>query len=178
MSPTDETPSKTRRKAEMHARQALGVDLVELAPTRFDALAGEFALSEELCDAIRLARTIRAREGRRRQLQYIGRLMRSVDAQPIAARLAAWAQGHATEVARQHGAERWRDALIDDPGALDALCSASPTLDRPRFRALIARAREEARKDLPRRAARELYRELTAIESPPPPPMPKRIHHD
>lgn len=80
----DEKPSKTQRKRDMHELQALGERLVELDDHEIDRLP----LDERLADAVRDARTIRSREGRRRQLQFIGRLMREVDADALRAALA------------------------------------------------------------------------------------------
>ena len=83
---SDETvPSKSQRKKEVHALQDLGVELVALSDERLAALE----LPERLRDAVLEARHITAREARRRQLQYIGKLMRQVDAEPIRAALAA-----------------------------------------------------------------------------------------
>lgn len=83
---TDVLLSKTRRKRAMHELQDLGIALVELDATRLATLG----LPENLIDAIALARTLRKHEARRRQLQYIGRLMRDVDPAPIRAALAEW----------------------------------------------------------------------------------------
>jgi ribosome-associated protein len=80
----DEKPSKTRRKRDMHELQALGESLVELDDHEIDRLP----IDERLADAVREARTIRSREGRRRQLQFIGRLMRDVDADALRSALA------------------------------------------------------------------------------------------
>jgi ribosome-associated protein len=81
-------PSKTRRKAEMHALQDLGEALVRLAPARLDALA----LPEKLADAVAEARGITKWEARRRQMQFIGRLMRDVDPLPIERALAEFSR--------------------------------------------------------------------------------------
>ena len=161
-------PSKTRRKAEMHALQDLGEALVGLDPRRLAELAAEAELPERLVDAITLARTITAWGGRKRQMQFIGKLMREVDPAPIAHRLDAWAQGQAMDAARQHALERWRDRLLAEPDALDALAAEYPTLDRPRFRALIARARTERERASPPHAYRELFRELKTLSDPQP----------
>ena len=93
----------------MHALQALGERVVALTPEQTATLA----LPERLLDAIALARTIRAHEGLRRQMQYIGRLMRDVDAASIEAALDGMQHSHRAEVARHHAAERWRDRLGD-----------------------------------------------------------------
>jgi ribosome-associated protein len=89
VSPADVPPSKTRRKHTMHALQGLGEALVALDPRRLSALE----LPEQLTDAILQARGIRAHEGRRRQMQYIGKLMRGVDPVPIQEALERWARG-------------------------------------------------------------------------------------
>ena len=102
-------PSKTRRKKEMHALQALGERLVALPEARLKAVP----LDEDLRNAIDMARGIRSHEGRRRQLQYVGRLMRSADAAAIEASLAGDDAAHARQVAAHHAAEQWRDGLID-----------------------------------------------------------------
>jgi ribosome-associated protein len=156
-------PSKTRRKAEMHALQDLGTALVALDDGRFAQLAAETALPERLVDAVIAARGITAWGGRKRQLQFIGRLMRDVDPAPIEQRLDAWARGSAIDSARQHALERWRERLLVDAQALDALAATCPTLDRPRWRALIAKARSERDRAGPPHAYRELFRELKAL---------------
>lgn len=163
--PGSAVPSKTRRKAEMHALQGLGAALVLLEPKRLAELASEVALPERLCDAIREARSITAWGGRKRQLQYVGKLMRDIDPEPIRRRLGLWAQGHDIDTARQRALERWRERLIAEPDALDALSTEHPRLDRPRFRALIAKARDERDRGQPPHAYRELFRELKSLDA-------------
>ncbi|MET0682809.1 MAG: ribosome biogenesis factor YjgA [Casimicrobiaceae bacterium] len=167
MAAEDIPPSKTRRKAAMHALQDLGEALVGLDPKRFAMLADEAALPPRLVDAILEARSITAWGARKRQLQYVGRLMRDVDPEPIRRRLELWAHGHAVDSAHQHALEQWRDRLIAEPAALDLLAAARPRLDRPRFRALIARARDEQARGQPPHAFRELFRELKALDPEP-----------
>ena len=166
----DLPPSKTRRKAEMHALQDMGEALIALDPKRLALLATEAALPDRLVDAIRAARSITARGGRKRQLQYVGKLMRDVDPEPIRRRLDLWAHGHAVDSARQHALEQWRDRLIAEPAALDLLAATKPRLDRPRFRALIARARDERDRGQPPHAFRELFRELKVLDPADPGP--------
>jgi ribosome-associated protein len=163
--PDDRPASKTRRKAEMHALQDVGEALVALDPKRLAELAAEVALPDRLVDAVREARSITAWGGRKRQLQYVGKLMRDVDPDPILRRLELWAHGHDADTARQHALEAWRERLIAEPEALDALSADFPRLDRPRFRALIARARDERDRDAPPHAFRELFRELKALDA-------------
>jgi ribosome-associated protein len=156
-------PSKTRRKAAMHALQDLGEALIELQPRRLADLATEVDLPERLVEAIAEARTITAWGGRKRALQYVGKLMREIDPDPIRRRLDAWARGHHEDAAHQHALERWRERLLAEPDALDALAIGHPTLDRSRFRALIAKARLEHERGAPPHAYRELFRELKAL---------------
>jgi len=163
----DLPPSKTRRKAEMHALQDIGETLVGLDPKRLATLAEEAAIPPRLLEAILEARSITAWGARKRQLQYVGRLMRDVDPEPIRRRLDLWAHGHAVDSAHQHALERWRDRLIAEPAALDLLAATRPRLDRPRFRALIARARDEQARGQPPHAFRELFRELKALDPEP-----------
>ena len=160
----DLPPSKTQRKAAMHALQDLGEALIALDSKRLAEIATEAALPDRLVDAIRAARSITAWGGRKRQLQYVGKLMRDVDPAPIRRRLELWAHGHAVDSARQHALEEWRDRLIAEPTALDLLAAQKPRLDRPRFRALIAKARDEQERGQPPHAFRELFRELKALD--------------
>jgi ribosome-associated protein len=163
----DLPPSKTRRKAEMHALQDMGEILVGLDSKRLTMLAEEAALPSRLVEAIVEARSITAWGARKRQLQYVGRLMRDVDPEPIRRRLDLWAHGHAVDSAHQHALEQWRNRLIAEPAALDLLAATRPRLDRPRFRALIARARDERARGQPPHAFRELFRELKALDPEP-----------
>jgi ribosome-associated protein len=157
-------PSKTQRKAAMHALQDLGEALVELDPRRLAELAAEVGLPERLVDALGEARSITAWGGRKRQLQYVGKLMRDVDPDPIRHRLDAWAHGQDIDTARQHALERWRERLLAEPEALDELAALHPQLDRPRFRALIAKARDERANGSPPHAYRELFRALKSLD--------------
>lgn len=85
----DEPPSKTQRKRMMHDLQELGAELVVLDPSKIAMLG----LPEPLADAIALARRLTRHEAKRRQMQYIGRLMRDVDPVPLRETLARWSRG-------------------------------------------------------------------------------------
>lgn len=149
----------------MHALQHLGETLVELDSRRFGELAAELALPDTLVDAIRDARTITAWGARKRQLQYIGKLMREIDPEPIRKRLALSEHARDANAARQHALEKWRDRLLAEPAMLDRLVAEFPHLDRPRFKALIQRAREERERGAAPHAFRELFRELKALDA-------------
>lgn len=154
--------SKTRRKKAMHDLQALGEALVALDRSRL----AELGLPERLSDAIALARTTTKHEARRRQLQYVGRLMREVDAAPIAATLARWAQGPQAEKAQFAALERWRDRLLADDTALDDLLAEHPGADRQRIAALVRDARREREAGGPPHQFRELFRQLRFLACP------------
>jgi ribosome-associated protein len=159
LSPSDLLPSKTRRKAAMHALQDLGEAMVRLTPGRLATLA----LPERLADAILQARHITRWEARRRQMQFIGRLMRDVDPLPIQARLEQWAGAPEAEKARLAHVERWRARLLSEGDALDRLCAENARADRPRLAALVARIRDERAHGEPPHAYRELFRTLNAL---------------
>jgi ribosome-associated protein len=161
----EEKPSKTERKRAMHELQALGERLIELNPEQLAAVA----LPEGLHEAVEQARRMTKHEARRRQLQYIGRLMRDVDPEPIREKLRAWDGVSTEETARVHRIERWREKLIEDDGAVGALAQAHPGIDTQRLRALARNAREERKAGRPPRAYRELFRALRDIIPDPQP---------
>lgn len=156
-------PSKTRRKKDMHALQALGGSLIDLAPAQI----AEIDMPESLRAAVLEAQRIRSHEGRRRQLQYIGRLMRDVDPTPIRAKLDEWRGQSREATATMHAVERWRDRLLADEDALTAFVDAHPEGDVPHLRALIRNARAELAAGKPPRAYRELFREIRRLVAAP-----------
>jgi ribosome-associated protein len=155
----EEKPSKTQRKREMHELQALGARLVELNSEQLASVA----LPEDLHQAIEQVRRMTKHEARRRQMQYIGRLMRSVDPGPIREKLKVWDGISAEHTARQHRVERWRDRLLEDENAVDELAGIHPGIDARRLRALARKAREERGAGSPPRAYRELFKALREI---------------
>jgi ribosome-associated protein len=152
-------PSKTQLKKASHELQDLGEALVEMPD---DRLAG-LDIDESLRDAIHAYKHTRSHEGRRRQMQYIGKLMRSVDPEPIRERLKVWDGVSAEHTAKQHRVERWRDRLIEDETAVDELARIHPGIDTRHLRALSRKAREERGAGSPPRAYRELFRMLREI---------------
>ena len=151
-------PSKTQRKQEMTALQQLGEDLLRLNAAQLERID----LPEALRDALHEAARIRAHEGRRRQLQYIGRLMRQVDPEPIRRALADATGTSRAAVALMHQCERLRDRLLDDDEALTAFLTEHPAVDAQPLRALIRAARRERELGTAPRQTRELYRWLHA----------------
>ena len=154
--------SKTRRKQEMHELQALGAALVELPEARLRGLE----LDERLRQAVLEAKRISSHEARRRQLQYIGRLMREVDPAPIRARLEALEGTSAEATARHKRLEQLRSRLLADDAALTDVVGAHPGADAQALRTLIRNARREQKEGRPPRAYRELFRALKALDAP------------
>jgi ribosome-associated protein len=152
----EEFVSKTKRKQEMHALQALGVALVELPPSQIDALA----LPEPLAAAIREAQHITSHEGRRRQLQYIGKLMRRVDAEPIRNALEELQGRAASARARHRRVEQWRERLLGDDDALTEFAREHAQADLQALRTLIRNARKEIAAKREPHAQRALFRIL------------------
>ncbi|MBM3346042.1 MAG: DUF615 domain-containing protein [Betaproteobacteria bacterium] len=151
--------SKTRRKQDMHELQALGERLTELNDTQ---LAG-LDLPEDLLDAVVDSRRINRHEARRRHMQYIGRLMRTVDPAPIRERLAEWEGQSREATAALHHVERWRDRLLDNDAALTNFISEHAHADSRHLRALIRSVREDRIAGRPARQFRELFRELRRV---------------
>jgi ribosome-associated protein len=155
----EEKPSKTQRKREMHELQALGARLVGLNAEQLAAIG----LPEDLREAVEFARRTTKHEARRRQMQYIGKLMRSVDPEPIRDKLKVW-DGVSTEhTAELHRVERWRDRLLEDETVVEELARAHPGIDARHLRALARKAREERAAGSAPRAYRELFRALREI---------------
>jgi ribosome-associated protein len=157
----DEPVSKTRRKREMTELQSLGAALVALPDAQLESMPLEAALRQAVMEAKR----IRSHEAKRRQLQYIGRLMRAVDAQPIRAALAAVEGSSAQAAAAHRRLETWRERLLSDDEALTRFAGEHPGADLQELRALIRNARKEQKDGKPPRAFRELFRVLKAIET-------------
>ena len=153
----EEGASKSQRKREMHALQALGEALVELPVDQFNKID----LPEDLRIAAMEARRIHQRGARKRQLQYIGKIMRNVDAAPIQEQLDTLL-GHSQRAAQQlHLIERWRDRLLaEGDAALEELLRLQPHADIQNLRQLVRSAHKETLANKPPRAARSLFRNL------------------
>jgi len=154
-----EPVSKTRRKKEVHALQALGEQLVALNEEQL----ARIDLPEPLRDAVMEARRITGFEAKRRQLQYIGKLMRRVEAEPIRAALDAAQARSRGEAAAHQRVEAWRERLLADPAAVHDLLAEYPRADERRLRALARAALRERVEGRPPRAFRELYQALRVL---------------
>jgi ribosome-associated protein len=156
----DEKPSKSERKRAAHAAQDLGETLIALRDSELEALN----LPERLTDAIREARRIPGRGGATRQRQYIGKLMRDIDLEPIRAALNAHSEQSALETERFKRLEAWRERLIiEGPAALAELERWRPGLDRAEWSGRISAAQSERARQPSGTASRELFRALRTL---------------
>ena len=137
--------SRSAKKRQSSALQDLGAELTKLPVNELDRLP----LTPDLLEALRLYARISNREGKRRQLQFIGRLMREVDAGPLAEAIEARKNGQQADAARLHLAEQWREKLLSAAEAdVEDLLAAFPWPDaeaagRPELEKLLAEARKE-----------------------------------
>jgi ribosome-associated protein len=166
MNKTDETAdqeplSKTRRKAEMHELQALGEELIELSSSKL----AQLDLPETLLDAVKQAQRITSNGAIARQRQYIGRLMREIDTEPITAKLAKWKGANQEENAHFHQLEKLRTRLLEDDSALSDYLAAHPEADSQQIRTLIRNARKEAAAGKPPKSSRELFKLLRDLSN-------------
>jgi ribosome-associated protein len=154
-------PSKTQLKQKSHDLQALGEAVAALSDQRL----ARIEMPEALREAIEAYRKTRSHEGRRRQLQYVGKLMRSADEAVLREAVAEAALGSARETLRLHQAERWRDELIADDDALERWLQAHPDTDTQQLRSLVRAARRDAALPPEQRQTRN-YRELFQFIKP------------
>jgi len=167
--PLEERPSKSARKRAAHEAQDLGEQLIALRDAELDALD----LPETLADAIRLARRTTSRGGAARQRQYIGKLMRDVDLDPIRAALSARSEQSARDAEAFKRIEEWRERLLTEgAAALEELERWRPGLDRNVWMRHIAAAQSERARLQDSQAARagrsgaegrELFRMLRTL---------------
>ena len=157
-----ERPSKTALKKQAHEQQTLGEALAALSDARLAATA----MPEALRDALHEYQRTRSHEGRRRQRQHIGKLMRQADVAPLQKAVAAAQLGHAHDALALHRAEHWRVELVANDEALTRWLAAHPATDAQQLHSLIRNARKEAA--LPPeqrhgRAWRELFQFLKPV---------------
>ncbi len=154
-----EPPSKSSRKREMQALQDLGEQLVALSPERLKKVP----LPESLYEAIRAAQGFKM-EARRRQLQYIGKLMRKIDPEPIQAQLDIFAGNSAVEVAKMHRLERLREQLLEDEQIIGTIAETWPEADLQYLRTLRRNALKEREAARPPKSFREIFRVLRELQ--------------
>jgi ribosome-associated protein len=152
--------SRTRLKKEATALQKMGEKLVLLS----DDQLCRMDLPQALLEAIQTVRTIKSHGARRRQMQYIGSLMRNVDAEPIEQALLEIEQGAYQQAKSFHRIEAWRDQLVDgDDDVIDDILDALPDANRQRLGQLVRSARKEKERNDPPKSARNLFRYLKSL---------------
>ncbi|CAJ93785.1 ribosome biogenesis factor YjgA [Cupriavidus necator] len=161
----DEPKSKSQRKREMTALQDLGAELEALAKDRL----ARVPMPEALADAIHQARRINSHEGKRRQMQFVGKIMRGLDdeeVEVIRQALEGFKGTSKAETARMHLIERWRELLLADDAALTRFLAEHPGIDVQALRNTIRNARKEKEQGKPPRYFRELFQAIkTALDA-------------
>lgn len=157
-------PSKSQLKREMTALQKLGEELVDQPKDRLKRVP----MPEDVMEAILECQQIKNHEGRRRQLQYVGKKMRTLDEEEIAAiqrTIDSWKGASKAETAAMHALEKWRDRLLADDNALTDLKSEFPDIDVQQLRTLIRNARKEQADSKPPKAYREIFQILKQLKA-------------
>ena len=166
MTPTDNSEdsyfvSKSQRKRDMTALQDLGKMLTEYTPARL----AKVPMSDNLREALTEMHRLTANGARARQLQYIGRLMRSEDAEVIRASLEALTGTSRAETARMHRLERLRELLMEDEASLTELANLYPDADLQRLRQMRRNAVKEKAENRPPKAFREIFQMLRELDA-------------
>ncbi|MEY3017326.1 MAG: ribosome-associated protein [Pseudomonadota bacterium] len=152
-----EIVSKSEIKRQMTALQKLGEKLLELSPKQL----ARVPMSDKLAEAIDTAKRINHHEGKRRQMQYIGKLMRSEDGEAIGAVIQQIEDGHKALARAFQQLENWRDRLIaEGENAIGDIAAEYPDIDRQHLRQLIRNAQREASQNKPPASARKLFKYL------------------
>jgi len=155
-------PSKSSLKRDMHALQALGARLTELSDAQLKKIPID---DDSLLEAILLARRIKAHGGLRRQLQFIGKLMRNVDAQPIIDAVAELDGQSQASAARFQRLEALRDELLSKGDAgIESILAAFPDAERNQLRQLMRQHQREVSSGKAPSAARKLFRYLRTLD--------------
>lgn len=152
----EERPSKSQLKREMHALQALGETLIAMKP----AERARFPLSDDMLRAIEETSRIRSHEGRRRHMQYVGKLIRKEDLTAIQGVFDAIEQEKEQRDHAFHRLEKWRDRLVDEGDAVDLFMADYPNADRQALRQLVRNARKEREQGKPPTSSRKLFKHL------------------
>jgi ribosome-associated protein len=157
--PEYDRPSKSELKRQSNELQKLGEQLIDAPRDRVKRVQ----MPDEVKDAILMCQTITNHEGRRRQLQYVGKMMRTLDEEEVAViqrTIESWKGASRAETAALHALERRRDKLLADDKALTQLLEEHPELDVQQLRTLIRNARKEQAENKPPKAYREIFQIL------------------
>ncbi|TXH98152.1 MAG: DUF615 domain-containing protein [Rheinheimera sp.] len=150
----EEGKSKTQVKKEMHALQALGEELVALSP----AARAKIPMDNDLVEALKLAdKLVKKHEAYRRHMQFIGKIMRGTDLEPIERALAVVRNTNQAATRKFHLIEDWRDKLIANSDAVTEFIAEYPQVEIQQLRTLIRNAKKEQEKNQPAKSYRELF---------------------
>ena len=156
----EEEVSKSQRKRDAEAAQQLGKDLLSLSVDDLKTIE----LPENLSKALDDARRIKQNSALKRQLQYIGKLMRSVDVEPIREQYLKLTNHYGQDVKKFHQLEEWRDRLLaEGDKALEELINEMPNTDRQHLRQLIRQSAKETKLNKPPKSAREIFKYLKTL---------------
>ena len=162
MDNTMEQKSKSQAKREMLALQSLGEQLVDLSPNEISKIE----MSQDLREAVLFARTLKKREAWRRQMQYIGTLMRDADPGPIRKAVAEIGRGRGHDAQLFRELEQLRNGLIEgNDEFLANTVNHFPDADRKRLHRLALNARKEREGNKPPKASRALFRYLRELST-------------
>ncbi|MFA9273610.1 MAG: ribosome biogenesis factor YjgA [Candidatus Aquirickettsiella gammari] len=162
--PEYDRPSKSELKRQMTALQKMGQELVDSARDRVKRVP----MPEDVRDAILECQNITNHEGRRRQMQYVGKKMRTLDEAEVALiqkTIDSWKGASKSETAAMHSLERKREKLLAKDEALTELMAENPELDVQHLRTLIRNARKEQAENKPPKAYREIFQILKEIQN-------------
>ncbi|MDY7579488.1 ribosome biogenesis factor YjgA [Herbaspirillum sp. RTI4] len=157
-------PSKSQLKRDMTALQKLGAELVAESRDRVKRVP----MPEDVRDAILECQQIKDHEGRRRQMQYVGKKMRTLNEEELAAiqrTLDSWRGLSKADTAAMHALERRREKLLKDDAELTKLLGLYPQLDAQQLRTLIRNARKEQAENKPPKAYREIFQILKQLQA-------------
>ena len=157
----DARPSKTQLKQQSHELQESGVALTGLSDERL----ARIEMPDALREAVSTFRKTRSHEGKRRQMQYVGKLMRKADEAVLREAVAEASIGSARETLLLHEAERWRNELVADDDALTRWLAAHPDTDTQQLRSLVRAARRDAALPVDQRQPKS-FRELFQFIKP------------
>ncbi len=156
----NESVTKSALKRQMTALQKMGEVLVELP----EAQLQKIPLENPLLDAVRMARSLKNHGAKRRQLQYIGKIMRNIDPTPIQAALEKIQNKSQQGKAQFHQIERWRDRLIaEGDSALEKFLEQHPNADRQHIRQLMRKAQHDLAQNKNTGGKTELFRYLSEL---------------
>ena len=154
--------SKTQKKKEAEALQDLGEKLVKLSNEQLK----DIDMPEELCSAVKQAKAIKSHGALKRQMQFIGTLMRQIDPEPVQEALDEIEQGNYKKAQEFKETERWREELMaGNKELMEEILVKYPSADRQQLSQLVRNAVKERKNNKPPKAFRLLFRYLAETKN-------------